>query len=111
MTRSERLQIRILGVVQGVGFRPYVHRLARSLELCGWVRNDESGVALEVEGNRERLLSLLERLPSEKPSPALIFAMDHRFLAPVGFDDFPKPIRSGAIARRPTDTQTGIIER
>ena len=46
---SSRL-IRIRGLVQGVGFRPYVWRLARDLELAGWVRNDGAGVTAAVHG-------------------------------------------------------------
>ena len=47
-----RAGVRIDGVVQGVGFRPYVHRLAGELGLAGFVRNDARGVAAEVEGGR-----------------------------------------------------------
>ena len=42
--------IRVSGVVQGVGFRPFVWRLARELGLAGWVRNDSRGVEIEVRG-------------------------------------------------------------
>ncbi len=45
-----RVRARVQGTVQGVGFRPYVYRLARDERLGGWVRNDERGVVLEVEG-------------------------------------------------------------
>ena len=45
-----RHRIRVTGTVQGVGFRPFVHREARRLGLHGWVRNDSAGVLLEVEG-------------------------------------------------------------
>jgi hydrogenase maturation protein HypF len=84
----ERLQARILGIVQGVGFRPFVYRLAKELELSGWIRNDESGVTLEVEGPHNTLLKFLERLHSEKPSPAFLYAVDHRFLTATGMRDF-----------------------
>ena len=46
----ERLQVRILGVVQGVGFRPFVYRLAGEEELPGWVRNDGNGVTHRGRG-------------------------------------------------------------
>ena len=52
-----RLRLEIQGAVQGVGFRPFVFRLAEELELAGWVRNDSRGVFLEVEGER----AVLER--------------------------------------------------
>jgi hypothetical protein len=45
-------QIRIRGLVQGVGFRPYVWRLANELGLNGWVRNDGSGVIVAVDGEK-----------------------------------------------------------
>ena len=51
MTASiQRVRVRVEGVVQGVGFRPYVHRLAVELGLDGFVRNDERGAVIEVEG-------------------------------------------------------------
>jgi hydrogenase maturation protein HypF len=46
-----RVRVRIEGTVQGVGFRPHVYRLARSLRLAGYVRNDAAGVLAEVEGS------------------------------------------------------------
>lgn len=85
---QERLQVRILGIVQGVGFRPFVYRLASELELKGWVRNDGQGVTIEVEGPQPKLIEFLRRLPIERPAPSYIYALDHRFLSPCGFDDF-----------------------
>jgi hydrogenase maturation protein HypF len=84
----ERLQVRVLGVVQGVGFRPTVHRLATSLELTGFVRNDPQGVTLEVEGERGRLLEFLSELPRQKPPAAILYAVDHRFVEPLGSSRF-----------------------
>lgn len=82
------MQVRVLGIVQGVGFRPFVYRLAREMRLVGWVRNDGDGVTIEVEGPQRALLTFLERLTTEKPPPAFIYAVDHRFLQPVGYDHF-----------------------
>ncbi|NMC20927.1 MAG: hypothetical protein GYA33_10960, partial [Thermogutta sp.] len=45
-----RLRISVTGTVQGIGFRPFVYRLARDLGLSGWVRNESDRVAMEVEG-------------------------------------------------------------
>ena len=56
-----RVGVRVGGTVQGVGFRPFVYRLARELELAGWVRNDERGVQIEVEGEREAVDAFLLR--------------------------------------------------
>lgn len=84
----ERLQVRILGVVQGVGFRPFVHRLARQEGLPGWVLNDSNGVTVEVEGKRAQLLRFLERLRTEIPPAAWIHALDARFLVEIGLQGF-----------------------
>lgn len=62
--------LRIRGLVQGVGFRPYVWRLANELGLSGWVRNDGAGVVAAVEG--EKVLEFIERLPREAPRLARI---------------------------------------
>ncbi|MGH9294621.1 MAG: carbamoyltransferase HypF, partial [Acidimicrobiales bacterium] len=62
-----RRRIRVTGVVQGVGFRPFVHRLAAELELSGEVGNDAAGVFIEAEGASEALDSFLERLVAEAP--------------------------------------------
>ena len=67
-----RRGIRVEGVVQGVGFRPYVHRLAGELGLDGFVRNDEHGVVIEVEGPAEAIEALLARLPAEAPPLAAV---------------------------------------
>ena len=67
-----RLRARITGTVQGVGFRPYVFRLARSLSLGGYVLNDDAGVLLEIEGGRGRVDAFVERLPREAPPLASV---------------------------------------
>ncbi|WP_374319317.1 carbamoyltransferase HypF [Aquabacterium sp.] len=66
--------LRIRGLVQGVGFRPYVWQLARELNLAGWVRNDGQGVSLAVGG--EALARFLHRLPAELPPLARIDAIE-----------------------------------
>ena len=50
-----RRRLEVRGIVQGVGFRPFVYRLARDLALDGWVRNDAAGVTIEVEGDVARI--------------------------------------------------------
>ena len=52
VTAARRVHVRVEGVVQGVGFRPFVHRLAGDLGLAGFVRNDARGVEIEAEGPR-----------------------------------------------------------
>ena len=63
----QRLQVAVAGIVQGVGFRPFVYRLASELGLSGWVRNDSAGVTLEVEGLPSQLRDFLERLRTDAP--------------------------------------------
>ena len=62
-----RVQVRVEGTVQGVGFRPYVYRLARDLGLAGFVLNDARGVLLEVEGEGAAVERFLDRLSLEAP--------------------------------------------
>ncbi len=84
----KRLKCFITGVVQGVGFRPFVYRLASELNLKGFVLNSESGVILEVEGEKEKLEEFLLRIQKEKPPVAKIFSMESKFLEPIGYRDF-----------------------
>jgi hydrogenase maturation protein HypF len=67
-----RIQVR--GLVQGVGFRPYVWHLANALCLSGWVRNDGAGVSIAVDG--EKVAEFLVRLPLELPVLARIDAIE-----------------------------------
>ena len=53
-----RRRIQVTGVVQGVGFRPFVWRLATGLGLDGWVENDSAGVTIEVEGDSGQVAAL-----------------------------------------------------
>jgi len=65
-------RIRVRGQVQGVGFRPFVYRLASELGLNGWVLNDADGVKIEVQGSEAALDELLCRLRSEAPDLARV---------------------------------------
>lgn len=86
--RRGRLHIEIHGAVQGVGFRPFVYRLAHELNLRGWVNNSTQGVFVEVEGPRERLELFLRRLRSEGPPHAFIKNMEAEWRAPAGYEAF-----------------------
>ncbi len=83
-----RRQIRIRGVVQGVGFRPFVHNLARRLGLAGYVLNSSAGVVAEVEGAPAALDSFVERLRGEAPPLAHIEEMLVAEIEPLGELDF-----------------------
>jgi hydrogenase maturation protein HypF len=68
----QRVRVRVEGVVQGVGFRPFVHRLAGELGLAGFVRNDERGAVIEAEGEPAAIEALLARLVSDAPPLAQV---------------------------------------
>lgn len=72
---TQRVQVNVQGTVQGVGFRPFVYRLACELELTGWVRNSRNGVVIEVEGTAEAIKTFLERLQADAPDAASIEAI------------------------------------
>lgn len=82
------LKIHITGVVQGVGFRPFVYRLATELELKGYVLNSESGVVIEVEGEKDKLEEFLLRLQEEKPKISKIYSLEYKFLPDKGYSNF-----------------------
>lgn len=84
----KRLRIKILGAVQGVGFRPFVYRLAEEMKLKGWVINSSQGVFIEAEGEKEILDSFLLRIQNEKPPRSFIQSLESSFLDPDGFDKF-----------------------
>jgi hydrogenase maturation protein HypF len=65
-------RLRVTGIVQGVGFRPYVWHLARELNLAGWVRNDAAGVDVLVEGEAAAIDAFTRRLPKEIPPLAQV---------------------------------------
>lgn len=70
-----RQRLTVTGVVQGVGFRPFVHRIATELGLSGFVGNDSGAVFLEVQGERERVAEFGRRLRAEAPPLARIRAV------------------------------------
>lgn len=65
-------RIRVRGQVQGVGFRPFVYRLALELGLSGWVLNDADGVEIEAQGGEAALETLLSRLEKDAPNLAQV---------------------------------------
>jgi hydrogenase maturation protein HypF len=79
-----RLRLRIQGLVQGVGFRPHVHRLAHGLELRGWVRNDHQGVELVLEGPKPQLLAFREALQRQPPPRSRIDRIESQWNAARG---------------------------
>jgi hydrogenase maturation protein HypF len=88
MAIKERLRLAIRGAVQGVGFRPFVYRLATELGLVGWVNNSPQGVFIEVEGESNLYEILISRLQNEKPPRSFIQSLEQTYLDPVGFNGF-----------------------
>ncbi len=87
-TVIQRMHIAIRGAVQGVGFRPFVYRLASEMRLPGWVLNSPQGVFIEIEGEKQVLESFLLRLQREKPAPSYIQSLEFSLLDPVRFSGF-----------------------
>jgi hydrogenase maturation protein HypF len=83
-----RIHIAIRGAVQGVGFRPFIYRLAIECNLKGYVLNNSSGVFIEAEGEEKSIQNFLFRIENEKPPLAIIISMEHSFLDPVGYNNF-----------------------
>ena len=65
-------RVRVTGVVQGVGFRPFVWHLAQKLGLSGWVRNDAQGVEILAQGSATALAELLTHLRTDAPPLARV---------------------------------------
>lgn len=85
---ARRVDVRVRGAVQGVGFRPFVYRLARELGLSGFVANDAAGVRAEVEGDPESVARFLERLRAERPPLSRIHAVELHWRPPIGGETF-----------------------
>lgn len=75
----ERLWLKIRGIVQGVGFRPFIHKQVKSCALTGYIENTSSGVEMELEGEREELQRFLDELPHKAPKLAVIESIESEF--------------------------------
>jgi hydrogenase maturation protein HypF len=83
-----RISIVIRGAVQGVGFRPFIFRLATAMDLKGFVLNSPQGVFIEAEGEKFTLDNFVIRIGNEKPVNSIIESMEFSYLDPMGFDKF-----------------------
>jgi len=81
-------KISVRGVVQGVGFRPFVYRLAQQHNLKGYVRNTSGNVEIEVEGDKEILNRFMDSLQADAPPLAQIEAIETAICATKGYSDF-----------------------
>ena len=85
---KERLHLMIRGAVQGVGFRPFIYRLATEMGLHGGVNNSSHGVVIEAEGPKPQLDVFILRIEGEKPPRSFIQSMESTFLTPQGYTSF-----------------------
>ena len=83
-----RKEIQVAGIVQGVGFRPYVYRLATHRKLCGSISNTPAGVTIEVQGPPDKVEDFVARLPQEAPALAHITRVEVREIACAAARDF-----------------------
>lgn len=105
-----RRAVRVTGIVQGVGFRPFVYTLAAQLQLAGFVGNDERGVLIEAEGTPTALDALLAALRERPPPLAVVTGVDAMDVPARGESGFAIASSTGAGARAatliPPDTAT-----
>jgi hydrogenase maturation protein HypF len=97
--RAVRRRITVRGTVQGVGFRPYVHRLAADLALAGFVSNTAQGVLIEVEGPPAGVAGFCSRLAQEPPPLAAVTG--------IGMEDVPATGDAGGFTIRGTEHAPG----
>ncbi|MDT5013953.1 MAG: hydrogenase maturation protein HypF [Mycobacterium sp.] len=88
MTGRRRLRVCVRGVVQGVGFRPFVYSTAATLGLSGCVRNDSSGAIVEVEGDSNVIDEFLERLRDDPPPLSVVETIETQDIPAVGGTGF-----------------------
>ena len=101
--------VTVRGVVQGVGFRPFVYRLARANTLAGWVLNGDEGVEIRLEGASERVDAFLRELRAEAPSAASITDIAVAVAEPSGLESFViRASRSGEQPSAPISPDLGI---
>ena len=93
-----RVRARVDGTVQGVGYRPFVYRLAQELGVAGWVLNDERGVLVEAEGDPAVLQAFVARLSADAPPLAEVSAVESEEIDATGEDSFEivSSVRGGA---------------
>ncbi len=84
----QKVKIVIRGVVQGVGFRPFIFRLAKELGIKGWIINSSQGVFIDAEAERITLQSFIIRIETDKPKNSYIQSFEHTWLDAEGFTSF-----------------------
>ena len=107
-----RANIKVRGIVQGVGFRPFLHKLVTRCALCGWVRNTSEGAEIELEGEKALIQALLRELQEDPPKLAVIESVETAFYQDIkGYTAF-EIVKSRTMAQRNTliSPDVGICE-
>jgi hydrogenase maturation protein HypF len=86
MIDSKKIDVK--GIVQGVGFRPFIYHLAKKCGLLGHVCNTTSGVSIEIEGQKSQINEFIEKIKTAPPPQAVIFEIASYDIEPAGYDDF-----------------------
>lgn len=84
----QKVKIIIRGVVQGVGFRPFIFRLAKELNVKGWIINSSQGVFIDAESDRLTLESFIGKIETDRPKNSYIQSFEHTWLDAEGFKTF-----------------------
>jgi hydrogenase maturation protein HypF len=84
----KRAEIEITGMVQGIGFRPFVYNLARTLSICGWVLNNGKGVRIDAEGEDRDFDRFIQDIPNLAPPLSRIESFQVTYLDPHGYTSF-----------------------
>ena len=85
---TQRLRITLRGAVQGVGFRPFVYRLATEMALAGWVLNSSAGLVVEIEGAPDALRRFEQRVEAERPKAAVVTVREAEWIPAQGSRKF-----------------------
>ncbi len=84
----KRAEIKITGIVQGIGFRPFIYNLAKEHYIRGWVLNNEKGVSIDAEGDDGSLARFIQDVQSRAPSLSRIESLEVEFLEPLHYSSF-----------------------
>jgi hydrogenase maturation protein HypF len=107
--RRRRIELHVRGVVQGVGFRPFVHRLAVRHALSGWVRNESGEVCIALEGDETEIAAFVSELRREAPPLARIDALEMEPREPDGTEGFAIALSGASPDRRlPISPDVGL---
>lgn len=100
---KRRASIHVTGIVQGVGFRPFVYRVAKSLSLEGYVLNlGDAGVRIVVEGNSESIKDLIHKIEQDPPSISRVDKLD------IEWENLGKPFKDFIIKKSSTSRSAGL---